>query len=58
MYSINFTKKKKKKISLSSHFRKGNGYLIVNGTEVHKFKPKDSEMLADSLSFGNNSKDW
>ena len=33
-------------------------YLYVNGTEVPKFKSKDSEIIAHSLYSGNISKDW
>ena len=35
-----------------------NSYLFVNGTEIIKFKAKDSEILAYSLCLGNISKDW
>ena len=31
---------------------------IVNGTEIIKFKAKDSEILASPLCLGNISKDW
>ena len=31
---------------------------IVNGTEIIKFKAKDSEITADPLCLGNISKDW
>ena len=41
MYSINFTVTKKK-FCLSLHYNGGNSYLFVNGTEIVKFKPKDS----------------
>ena len=43
---------------MSLHYNKANSYLFVNGTEIHKFKSKDSEILAYSLCFGNKSKDW
>ena len=36
----------------------GNSYLFVNGTEVYKFKVKDSEIVATPLCLGNISKDW
>ena len=36
----------------------GNSYLFVNGTEIYKFKAKDSEIHAYSLCLGNISKDW
>ena len=30
----------------------------MNGTEIYKFKAKDSEIVASSLCLGNISKDW
>ena len=57
MYSINFTKKNIK-FCLSLHYNGTNSYLFVNGTEIIKFKAKDSEILAYSLCLGNISKDW
>ena len=57
MYSINFTKKNTK-FCLSLHYNRANSYLFVNGTEIIKFKVKDSEILAYSLCLGNISKDW
>ena len=47
MYSINFTVTK---VTTS--------YLFVNGTEIYKFKAKDSEIVATPLYLGNISKDW
>ena len=57
MYSINFTEINKK-FCLSLHYNKENSSLFVNGTEIYKFKSKDSEILAHSLCLGNISKDW
>ena len=57
MYSINFTLTKKK-FCLSLHYNGGNSYLFVNGTEIYKFKTKDSEIVAIPLCLGNISKDW
>ena len=57
MYSINFTVTKKK-FCLSLHYNEANSYLIVNGTEIYKFKAKDSEIVASPLFLGKNSKDW
>ena len=57
MYSINFTLSKKK-VCLSLHYNGTNNYWFVNGTEVHKFKAKDSEIVATPLCLGNISKDW
>ena len=31
---------------------------MVNGTEIFKFKVKDSEIVASPLCLGNISKDW
>ena len=30
----------------------------MNGTEIYKFKAKDSEIVATPLCLGNISKDW
>ena len=57
MYSINFTVTKKK-FCLSLPYNGGNSYLFVNGTEIYKFKAKDSENVASPLCLGNISKDW
>ena len=35
-----------------------NSYLFVHGTEISKFKAKDSEIAAYSLCLRNISKDW
>ena len=32
--------------------------MFVNGTEIYKFKAKDSEIVASPLCLGNISKDW
>ena len=56
MYSINFTEKNKK-FCLSLHYNGANSYLFVNGTEIHKFKAKDSKIVATPLCLGNISKD-
>ena len=56
MYSNNFTEKNKK-FCLSLHYNGANSYLFVNGTEVHKSKAKDSEIVATPLCLGNISKD-
>ena len=44
MYSISFTVAKKK-FCLSLHYNGANSYLFVNGTEIYKFKEKDSEIM-------------
>ena len=56
MYSINFTVAKKK-FYLSLHYNVANSYLFVNGTEIYKFKTKDSEVVPSSSCLGNISKD-
>ena len=56
MYSINFTEHNKK-FCLSFHYNGENSYLFVNGTEIHKFKAKNSEIVATLLYLGNTSKD-
>ena len=56
-YSINFTVTKKK-VCLSLHCNGVNSYLFVNGTEVIKFKAKDSKTVTSVLCLGNISKDW
>ena len=43
---------------MSLHYNGANSYLFVNGTEIHKFKVKDSEIVTAPLLLGNISKDW
>ena len=57
MYSINFTVTNKK-CCLSLHYNGTNIYLFVNGTEIYKFKAKDSDILVGPICLGNISKDW
>ena len=57
MYSISFTVTKNK-FCLSLHYNGANSYLFVNGTEIYKFKAKDSEIIASPLCLENISKDW
>ena len=45
MYSVNFTVTKKK-LCLSLHYNGAKRYLFVYGTEIYKFKAKDSEIVA------------
>ena len=54
-YSINFTENNNK-LCLSLHYNGANSYLFVNGTEIHKFRAKDSEIVATPLCLGNISK--
>ena len=40
------------------NYHGANSYLFVNGTEICKFKLKDSEIVATPLCLENISKDW
>ena len=44
MYSINITKFLLSLLNL--HYDGANSYLFVNGTEIYKFKAKDSKIIA------------
>ena len=57
MYLSNFTVTRKT-FCLSLHYNGVNSYLFANGTEIHKFKAKDSDIVATPLCLGNTSKDW
>ena len=57
MYSINFTVTKKK-FCLRLHYNGENSYLFVDGTEIYKFKAKDSEIVSSPLCLANILKDW
>ena len=48
----------RKKFCLSLYYNGANSYLFVNDTEIHKFKPKDSEVVATPLCLGNVSKNF
>ena len=48
----------RKKLCLSLHYNGANSYLFVNGTEIVKFKTKDSEIVSTPLRLGNISNDW
>ena len=52
MYSIKFTATKKK-FCLNLNYIGANSYLLVNGTEIIKFKAKDFETVANPLCLGN-----
>ena len=56
MYSINFTITRNK-FCLSLHYNGANNYLFVNGTEIYKFKAKNSEIVPNRLCLGKISKD-
>ena len=57
MYSINFSKDTLK-FCLSLHYNGANSYLFNNGTEINKFKAKNSKIVASPLCLENISKDW
>ena len=57
MHSINLNKTKNK-FRLSLNYNGASSYLFVNGTEIYKFKAKNSKIVATSLCLGNISKDW
>ena len=52
LHSINLTKDNTK-FCLSLHYNGANSYLFDNGTEIIKFKGKDSETVAYPLCLGN-----
>ena len=56
-YSINFTENNKK-FCLSLHYNEAKSDLFVNGTEIIKFKGKDSEIVVTPLCLGNISKNF
>ena len=47
-----------KKFCLSLHYNRANSYLFVNGTDITKFRAKNSKIAATPLCLGNISKDW
>ena len=55
---LNYFYSNKKKFCLSLHYNVANSYFLVNGTEIYKFKAKDSEIVPSPLCLGNVSKDW
>ena len=57
MHSINFTENNSK-LYLSLLYNGVNSYLLVNASEVYKYKAKDSEIVATPLCLGNISEDW
>ena len=40
------------------HYNGANSHLFVNGTDIYKFKAKDSEIFVRPICLGNISKDW
>ena len=58
-YFISFTKSKTR-FCLSLHYNGNNNYLIVNGTEIRKFKAKKYEIKdgQTEICLGNISRDF
>ena len=56
-HSLNFTVTRNM-FYLTLHYNGANSYLFVNGTEIIKFKAKDSEIVTTPFCIGNISKDW
>ena len=54
MCSIKFTESRER-FCLIVHYNGANNYLFVNDTGIHKFKAKDSELVAVPLCLGNIS---
>ena len=54
---FNFTENNKK-FCLSLHYNGADSYLFVNGTEIHKFEARDSEIVPYPVCLGNISKDF
>ena len=40
------------------YYNGANSYLFVNGSEIIKFKAKDSKIVATPLCLWNITKDW
>ena len=40
------------------HYNGASSYLFVNGTKIHKFKAKDSEIVENLHCLGNISEDF
>ena len=43
---------------MTLHYNGANSYFFVNGTDIHKFQAKDSEIVALSLCLENIWEDW
>ena len=55
LYSTNFAENNKN-FCLSLNYNGANSYLFVNGTEIHKFNAKRSEIVGTPLCLGKISK--
>ena len=40
------------------YYNGSNSYILDNGTEIHKFKTKYSEIIASPICLGNISRDF
>ena len=47
-----------KKFCLSLHYNGDNSYLFANGTEITKFKAKDSKIVANPFGLRKISEDF
>ena len=57
IYPTNFIVTRKK-FCISLHYNGDNSYLFVNGTEIIKFKAKDSEIVVNPLCLENISENF
>ena len=55
-YSIDFARSQRK-FCLSFHYNGSNSFLFVNGTKIHQFKARDSEIKRYPFFLGNISKE-
>ena len=55
-YSINFSRSQGIYF-LRLHYNGSNSFLFVNGSKIHQFKAKNSEIKPFPLCLGKNSKD-
>ena len=46
------------KICLGLHYNGANSYLFVKSIKIHKFKAKDSEIVANPVTLRNISEDF
>ena len=56
-YPTDFTQPTKRFV-LSLHYNGSNSFLFVNGTKIHQFNTKHSEIKDYTLCLSNNSKDF
>ena len=57
IYLVSFTERSKK-VCLSLHCNGVNSHLFFNDKEIHKFKAKNSDIVATPLCLGKISKYW